>query len=207
MAKKETPLHFLQQFIPEGSYDLLTPFFDTYTIHLTLTRERKTVLGDYRCPSSTKPFHRISVNINLNRYSFLITLLHEIAHLATWLQHKNAVAPHGDEWKKHFQQIILPFLGKQLFPATVEAALLAYLYNPAASTCTDPVLFKALYEFDQPKEGYKLVDDITIGHQFITENGKVFEKLKQQRSRCRCREIKTGKMYLFPGIVEVKEVD
>ena len=206
MPKKETPLHFLQQFIPEGSYELLQPFFETHTIHLTLTRERKTVLGDYRAPTSEKPFHRISVNVNLNKYSFLITLLHELAHLATWLQHQHKVPPHGAEWKQQFQQLLTPFFGKHFFPKEVENALWKYLHNPAASTCTDTFLFKALYQNDTQKEGYKLVDDVLIGEQFMAENGKIFKKVKKQRSRARCLEMSSGKFYLFPGIVEVKTV-
>ena len=39
--------------------------------------------------------HRISVNGNLNKYSFLITLIHELAHLLTFTQYKNRVDPHG----------------------------------------------------------------------------------------------------------------
>lgn len=206
MSKKETPLQVLQQFIPEGSYDLILPYFETYTIHLTLTRERKSVLGDYRSPAGDKPYHRISVNINLNKYSFLITLLHELAHLTVFLKHKHKVPPHGAEWKRDFQTILTPFLGKKLFPDNVERALLKYLHNPAASTCTDPHLFKALYQYDQPKTGHKLVDDIAIGAHFETENGRVFEKMSNQRSRIRCKELKTGRIYLFPKIVEVKAV-
>lgn len=207
MSKKETPLHFLKQFIPEGSYDLLNPFFEENIIHLTLTRERKTVLGDYRSPSKEKPFHRISVNINLNKYSLLITLLHELAHLTTWIDYHHKVSPHGNEWKNHFQRILMPFSGKGFFPLEVEHALRDYLKNPAASTCTDPILFKALYQYDIPKEGYKLIDDIVIGEQFITEKGKIFKKIKEHRSRSRCIEITTGKFYLFPGIIEVKTVN
>ncbi len=205
MKKQETSIYLLKQFIPEGSFDLVAPFFKDHTIHLTLTRERKSVLGDYRHPIKADPVHRISINVNLNPYSFLITLLHEIAHLQVYTRFKNQPAPHGKEWKVQFRDILIPFIGKGFFPKDVEKALVAYLHNPAASTCTDPGLYKALYRYDEQKPGYALVDDIEIGQCFETEDGRLFEKLDQLRTRCRCKDLGTGKLYFFQGIIEVKQ--
>jgi SprT protein len=140
MPKKETSINALKQFLPPGTFNLVAPFFQAHIIHLTLTRERKSVLGDYRHPTKSNPYHRISVNINLNQYSFLITLLHELAHLLTFVHFKHTVSPHGKEWKTQFRHILFQFLGKGFFPKDVEKALLAYINNPAASTCTDPNL-------------------------------------------------------------------
>src|ERR1700761_8572892 len=148
MKKQETSISFLDQFLPHGAYEQIAPFFRSHTIHLTVTHERKSVLGDYRNPVPDAPYHRISINANLNPYSFLITLLHEIAHMTTYLHFKHTVMPHGKEWKTQFRHILIPFIGKQIFPANVEKALLAYIHNPAASTCTDPRLYKALYRYD-----------------------------------------------------------
>src|ERR1700742_4582889 len=99
MRKQETSLTFLEQFLPNGTFEKVAPFFKTHTIHLTVTHERKSVWGDYRSPSPDCPVHRISINANLNQYSFLITLLHELAHLLTYVHFKNEHAPHGKEWK------------------------------------------------------------------------------------------------------------
>ncbi len=204
MSKQETSITALKQFLPPGTFNLVAPFFQTHVIHLTLTHERKSVLGDYRHPTRQTPFHRISVNVNLNPYSFLITLLHELAHMLTFVHFKHTVAPHGREWKTQFRHILFPFLGKGLFPKEVEKALLAYIHNPAASTCTDPNLFKALYIYDERKPGYRLVDDLKPGQYFLIEGGRTFERLETLRTRVRCREVKTGRMYFFQGIVEVK---
>ena len=206
MKKQETSIQLLEQFVPERTFDLVAPFFRTHSIHLTLTHERKSVLGDYRSPCRDYPQHRISINVNLNKYSFLITLLHELAHLLTYVHFKNQVAPHGKEWKTQFRHILIPFMGKRFFPADVEAALLAYLHNPAASTCTDARLYKALYRYDEHKPGYKLVDDIQINGIFEVEDGRRFQKVEQLRTRSRCKDIKTGRMYFFQGIIEVKAV-
>jgi SprT protein len=206
MGKEETSFNFLQQFLPPNTYYQVEPYFSSHVIHLTITHERKSVLGDYRTPTKEKPYHRISINANLNPYSFLITLLHEIAHMTTYLHFKHSAPPHGKEWKTQFRHILIPFIGKQIFPPNIEKALLAYIHNPAASTCTDPRLFKALYRYDEHKEGWLLVDDLELNEKFAIESGQVFQKIEHLRTRSRCKEVKTGKMYYFMDIIEVKKV-
>jgi len=206
MRKKETSLYGLDHFLPEGAFELVAPFFKNHTIHLTLTHERKTLLGDYRNPSKDTPYHRISVNANLNPYSFLITLLHELAHLLAYVNYKHTISPHGKEWKTQFRHVLIPFIGKHFFPAEVEKALIAYIHNPAASTCTDPTLYKALYRYDAHEEGALLVDDLQIGHWFTTEDGRIFEKVEQLRTRAKCKDLRSNKFYYFSGIYEVKQV-
>jgi SprT protein len=206
MKKKEASFGLLQQFLPEGAYEQVAPFFQKYSVHLTLTRERKSVLGDYRHPVPSAPQHRISVNINLNPYSFLITLLHELAHMLTYVNFANRVQPHGKEWKTQFRHILIPFMGKRYFPPDVERALHAYLHNPAASTCTDPNLYKSLYRYDEHRPGFKLIDELEDNQHFETEDGQRFQKLEKLRTRTRCKHLRSGKVYFFQGIVEVKAV-
>ncbi len=206
MKKKETSLNFLEKFLPPGSFEQIEPFFQTHVIHLTITHERKSVLGDYRNPVPDNPFHRISINCNLNRYSFLVTLLHELAHLLTYNIHKHKVSPHGDEWKSQFRQVLIPFIGKKYFPPDVEKALIAYINNPAASTCTDPKLFKALYRYDERKPGFKLVDDLEVNECFELEDGQIFQKIEKIRTRTRCRNLANKRYYFVQGIMEVKAV-
>lgn len=206
MSKTETSLLQLQRFLPPQTFPMVAPYFRRHTIHLTLTRERKTVLGDYREPTKEQPYHRITVNVNLNPYNFLITLVHEIAHLITHENFGRKAAPHGKEWKTQFRHMLMPFIGKRIFPNDVEKALIKYMQNPAASTCTDITLYKALYNYDEYRPGYMLVDDLAVGHWFQTEDGRVFEKLEQLRTRSMCKEVGTRKKYLFPGIYEVKRV-
>lgn len=206
MKKHEASISFLEQFLPEGSFADVAPFFTTHTIHLTITRDRKSVLGDYRHPVRSEPYHRISINANLNKYNFLITLLHELAHLLTFVHFGGKVAPHGQEWKTQFRHILIPFLGKKIFPADVEKALYAYLHDPAASTCTDYNLYKTLYKYDKKEPGAVLVDNLGTGDRFMTQDGQVYEWREKIRTRVRCKNLTNGKMYLFQPIVEVKRV-
>jgi len=206
MRKQEKSMTFLEQFLPTGAFEQIAPFFTTHVIHLTITYERKSVMGDYRHPTLESPFHRISINGTLNPYSFLITLLHELAHLQTHVHFGTRISPHGKEWKTQFRHILIPFMGKRFFPADVEKALYAYLHDPAASTCTDPALYKALYQYDERKPGFKLVDDLGINQQFETEDGQLYQVIERLRTRSKCRNLNNGRLYLFQGIMEVKQV-
>ena len=116
MPKKESPLHQLNTYLPEGSFEDVVAYLAEYKVHLTVTRERKSVLGDYRNSHSNKN-HRISVNGNLNKYSFLITLLHELGHLLAFEKYGNRIPPHGAQWKNEFGKILARFITKKIFPA------------------------------------------------------------------------------------------
>ena len=45
MPKKEAPLDYLRRFIPEEAAQKSMDYLVHYKVHLTITRERKTVLG------------------------------------------------------------------------------------------------------------------------------------------------------------------
>src|SRR5689334_17279170 len=115
MPKKEAPLQYLQQFIPASAAHLVMNYLHQYKVHLTITKERKSVLGDYR-HATHDSHHRISINGNLNKYSFLITLIHELAHLVTFMQFGNRVQSHGREWKVVYRHMLEDFLPLPCFP-------------------------------------------------------------------------------------------
>jgi SprT protein len=174
-------------------------------VQLTVTRSRSTVLGDYRHAHAGKN-HRISVNGDLNKYSFLITLLHEIAHLITFEKHGNRVQPHGQEWKLLFGNLLTVFIQKNIFPDDVQQTLLRSISNPAASSCGDEKLLRVLKKYDERKEGIYFVEQIPQGEKFIIKGNRIFEKGEKIRKRFKCKEIATGKWYLFSPVSEVMKV-
>ncbi|HOZ80321.1 MAG TPA: SprT-like domain-containing protein [Ferruginibacter sp.] len=206
MPKQEAPLHQLKTYLPEGSFDDVAHYLLHYKVHLTITRERKSVLGDYRNSFADKN-HRISVNGSLNKYSFLITLLHELAHLFTYERFGHRVQAHGAEWKNEFSKILAQFLLKKVFPADIHRALLKTLQNPAASSCADVPLLRVLHQYDEKKEGVVLVEAVKDGKSFIVKGGKVFKRVERIRKRIKCMEVATGKMYLFSPVYEVELVE
>lgn len=203
MPKKEAPLHQLKTYLPEESFEDVLYYLQHYKVHLTITRERKSVLGDYRNSFADKN-HRISVNGNLNKYSFLITLLHELAHLFTYERFGHRVQAHGIEWKNEFSKILAQFLLKKVFPPDIDKALLKTLQNPAASSCADVSLLRVLHRYDEKKEGIVLVEAIEDGKSFVIKGGKIFRRIERIRKRIKCVEVATGKMYLFSPVYEVE---
>jgi SprT protein len=205
MPKKEAPLEFLRQFLPEGSAVLVLDYLHAYKVHLTITRERKTILGDYRHATQHQN-HRISVNGSLNKFSFLITLIHELAHLITFNQYGNKVQSHGKEWKSVYRRMLEDFIKLQIFPDDILAALKKSLHNLPASSCGDEVLMRVLKNYDKNTSGLQMVEQLQEGSLFRIENGKIFKRGKKIRKRFQCEEVGTGKLYLFSPIYEVKAV-
>ncbi len=206
MSKKEVAISSLSDFIPANTYDLVEPFLLHYKVHLTITRTRSTVLGDYRNAIAGRA-HRISVNGNLNKYAFLITLLHELAHLITFEKFGHRVSSHGKEWKMQFSELLKHFLKNEIFPDDIKTQLTASLKNPAASSCADDALMRVLRKYDQIKEGHCLVEEIPQGYCFQTKNGKLYRREEQIRKRIRAIEVDTGRVYLFSPIYEVIKVN
>jgi SprT protein len=205
MPKKESPLQALSSYLPEGSFEDVETYLTEFKVHLTVTRERKSVLGDYRNSHSNKN-HRISVNGNLNKYSFLITLLHELGHLLAYEKFGNLIAPHGAQWKNEFSKILARFITKKLFPADIEAELIRSLKNPAASSCAEVGLLRILKKYDVHRPGVYFVEELPLDCLFKVKGGKIFSKGNKVRKRFLCKEISSGKLFLFSPVAEVELV-
>lgn len=204
MADKEVQFAALEPYLPPGSFEEVLHYIYTYKVQLTVARKRRSLLGDYRHAHAGKG-HRISVNSDLNSYAFLITLLHEIAHLITFEKYGRKAQPHGPEWKAFFGGILREFTGKKIFPKDIEQILLRSLHNPAASSCADEKLLRALKKYDPKKENSFFVEDLLPREKFYTADGRIFEKGEKIRKRYKCLEPATGKWYLFSPVYEVKK--
>ena len=206
MAKKESPLQQLSFYLPGGSFEDVVLYLHEFKVHLTVTRERKSVLGDYRNSHSNKN-HRISVNGNLNKYSFLITLLHELGHLLAYEKYGNRIPPHGVQWKNEFGKILARFITKKIFPHDIESELLRSLKNPAASSCAEDGLLRILKKYDPHKPGFYFIEELPSDSLFKVKGDKIFSKGNRVRKRFLCKEISTGKLFLFSPVAEVELVD
>ena len=205
MPKEQVPFIELKQYLPEGSFDDVLYYLQHYKVQLTVTRKRQTILGDYRHAHGGAN-HRISVNGNLNKYSFLITLLHELAHLFTYERFGHRVQSHGREWKNEFGKILVQFLSKDLFPDDIANTLSRSLHNPAASSCSDENLLRVLKNYDPVKEGHLMVEQLPAHSFFKIKGNRIFKKGEKIRKRYKCLEVATSKWYLFSGVYEVEVV-
>ncbi|MBE7177271.1 MAG: SprT-like domain-containing protein [Mucilaginibacter polytrichastri] len=197
--------HILEQFLPEGTAETIGKWINHFRCDFTIHRSRRSKFGDYRSPYNGEP-HRISVNRDLNRYAFLVTTVHEFAHLLTWNEHRDRAKPHGAEWKANFKRMMQPFFQMNRLPADVQTALKGYLENPAASSCGDLRLMRALKKYDDPKPDAVTVEKLPLGSIFCLPDGRTFRKQERLRKRYRCVEVLTNRVYLFSPVAEVKKV-
>ncbi len=204
MSQLERNKAILQKYIPAQAVHSIAEGIVQFDFKLKIKRGRITKYGDYR-PPLKELNHQISVNRDLNKYSFLITLIHEIAHLTNWNKHKNTVKPHGQEWKQEFKMLMRPYMTSEIFPLDVMNALSRYMQNPAASSCSDQNLLRILKKHDD-KPDILLLEQLESNTVFRTANNRHFIKGEKRRTRFLCRELQTRRQYLFSPLAEVYKV-
>lgn len=165
---------------------------------LKIVNQRQTKHGDFRQLPNGK--FQITINNNLNKYQFLLTLIHEIAHHVTY-QKFGRVQPHGKEWKTIFQHLMLPFLQPEIYPKHILPFLAHYLKNPKASTDADVNLSLALKEYSR-ETGKSFIFEIPNGSLFRFKKA-IYKRGKKRRTRFECLNTANNKVYLFNQNVEV----
>ncbi len=193
----------LERYLPSHAVAPIFTLIEENNIHLKIVNERVTRHGDYRRKSDGG--HQITVNANLNKFRFLITLVHEIAHLLAFERFGGAIKPHGREWKFTFQQMMLPFIRPEIFPVQLLPLIAKHFKNPKASSDTDAQLSVALKSFD-PENDKNYIFELPLGGIFRIYNGKIFRKGEKRRKRYECVEMDTGRIYLFQPNAEVELV-
>jgi len=184
----------LTKYLPERSVNLVFELIKSNRVYLKIVNKRVTKHGDYRQRQNGQ--HQITVNASLNKYRFLITLIHEIAHLVAFEKYGRNIKPHGIEWKMTFQKLMIPFINPSVFPNQILPLIAKHFKNPTASSDTDAVLSVALQQFDEDAND-TYIFQIPMGSVFRIHNGKVFQKGKKRIKRYECTEINTGRVYLF----------
>ena len=187
-------------FVPPKSVRLLQCWIDELDAKVVISRPRRTKLGDFRANHNNLT---ITINQNLNPYSFLITLTHEIAHAFIWRDYKNCVKPHGEEWKEVYKNLMFNFLNPDIFPQDILRNLSRHLIAPSASTSTDIELYSCLRNYNNSIK--KTVSDIQEGAIFSLKNHKKFIKGPKLRKRFKCIELSSQKTYMVHPLVEIYE--
>ncbi|NVJ63600.1 MAG: SprT-like domain-containing protein [Flavobacteriaceae bacterium] len=192
----------LEKYLPKTAVQPVFELIKQLEVHLKIVKERRTRHGDYRRDLSGR--HLITINASLNPYSFLITLIHELAHLLAYKTYGRGIKPHGKEWKHCFQHMMLPFLRPEVFPGHLLPVLAKHFKNPKASSDTDAVLSIALKQYDTRSSFIAFIYELPDGSLFKTTNNRVFKKVSKRVKRYECMELTTKKIYLFQPNAQVE---
>ena len=186
-----TVLEYLEKHLPSDKANNILEYIVDHKCTLRITKPRKTKRGDFR------QFGRklsISVNHSTNSYRFLFTLVHEIAHLKTYIDFRNKVKPHGIEWKNNFRELFYHFGMEEVFGR--DTALLSIvrqeLTNPKARSGVSLDVEKAFSKFDEHPVLY--LEDIEEGSNFIFRSA-TYQKLETRRSRVLCLNLDNNRKY------------
>lgn len=204
VAKKQVVTEKLKAFLPAGFEVMVADLLFENPVSFKIVPPRSTKLGDFRAGMQGEK-HQITVNGDLNPYAFLVTTLHEFAHLQTFINYGRFVKPHGEEWKATYRKLLLPAIDSQLLPSDVANALVNSLASTKASSCSDVQLSRVLKQYDKPKDGIVLLESLPKNTTFALQ-GKHFIKGDLRRKRYLCDELSSRRKYLIHALSEVKPI-
>lgn len=188
-------------YVPKKSIKLLRCWVDDLNLIIKVLNPRKNKLGDFKVRNNQLI---ITINNNLNKYAFLITLVHEIAHAFVYRKYNISVMPHGEIWKLTYKSLMLNFLNTNCFPEEILKILSKHMINPNASSCTDLSLVNVLRNYDLVKS--LILSELSLGDTFAISSGKYFIKGEKVRKRFKCIESMTNKVYLFHPFAEIIKI-
>ena len=203
-TKRDEVIRVFEKYLPQVFVDYVVQLYLSANVRFKIVGERKSKLGDFRAGRSGEK-HQITVNGTLNKYAFLITTLHEFAHLETYNQYGFSILPHGEEWKNAFRKLLIPVIDEKTLPKDIQNALVQSLISTKASSCSDHQLSRVLKAYDERKENMALLEELPNNTTFAL-NGKHFVKGPLRRKRFLCEEIHSKRKYLVNALAEVKPV-
>lgn len=219
--KKEFDLEkALSPFFVSAALGKVVELIDAHGVHIKITKQRNSKLGDYRAPHPlVSEYHCISMNENLNPHAFLITFIHEWAHLEVYKKYGHRVQAHGQEWKSMFALLMKPFMNEVVFPLDILQALKGYFTHTYAATMRDLHLQRVLdsygtrasyserkerqlNEIENSNNEY-FVEQIQENDCFIYQN-RTFLRKEKLRKNYICIDKETGATYRFHPLAKVR---
>ena len=189
----------LETYIPSNLVLYVRSLVENEAIDFKVVNQRSTKHGDFRYNNDR---YTITINKTSNKYRFLLTLIHELAHFFVFKNNRLA-RPHGLLWKQKFQSLLNPILNKEYFPINLLSELIDHMKNPKSSFCYDINLSKKLDLYDNTNDIVYL-DQLNDGEIFYYRKLGKFKKINKRRKRYLCLRIDNDKKYLFLGNTKVK---
>jgi len=197
---KPTLRYILSHYVPDSALDYCVQLLESKPVGFKVSRARQTKWGDYRFGPAVMP--RITVNANLSKEAFLLTLLHEFAHHMVQVEHGRKALPHGQEWKSAFAEITIPLFETDAFGDDLLVILRRHMKNPRATATADPKLY-AYFQYGSHPPG-EAIKDLKPGDTFVYR-GVRYSKGHVVRTRIKCLNTENNRWYLFHPTVRVEQ--
>jgi hypothetical protein len=196
-------LEYLEKHLPTLKAVAIIDYTARHNCTLRITRPRKTKRGDFRQLGIKQS---ISINQDSNSFRFLFTLIHELAHLETFIQHKNQVKPHGVEWKSNFKKLYDYFEMDEEFSVDnyILQVVKSELKNPKACSGVNVNLEQAFAIYDCVQG--VLLDQLPTGDFFMFRENK-YKKLETRRTRVVCLNITNNRKYTINRAVKIQRIE
>lgn len=190
----------LSKYAPASAIARLSDHIVRRGIHIRITSHRSSKYGDYRCPAPSHPYHAISVNGNLTPEFFLLVMLHELAHLETYVLFHRSVQPHGHEWQRQYRDLLLDY--RNCFPLEAQPLIDRYTRRIPLHGPTGKSLDRLLQNLGAPVETKPtLLNDLSAGSVFRLANRpqRLFVCIEKRRTRWLCRELRSYVLVTISG--------
>lgn len=190
-------IQLLEQYIPDHTIPFLRKWFADYNIHIRITKNRDSKLGDYRkLPDRS---HQITVNSTLDKQLFFFVLTHELAHLIAFEKFNSRISAHGKEWKDTFSEMLLESIS--IYKEDLRPIIRKFSKNPKANFMASPDLVRYFHMEDLNKNEI-FIEDLSVGSRFHYK-GDEYELLEKKKKLYLCVNFKTSKKYLFRPLAKV----
>lgn len=190
----------LEQYLPENTLPFLKKWFGDYFIHIKITKNRNSKLGDYRkLPDKS---HQITVNSTLDKQLFFFVLTHELAHLIAFENFNFRISAHGKEWKDTFRDMLLESI--DVYTDDLKPIISKFSKNPKANFMASPELVR-YFHIENPEDNFVFVEDLSINDEFHYK-GDDYKLLEKKKKLYLCIHLKNSKKYLFRALAKVEKL-
>jgi len=189
----------LEKYLPQNTLSYLRKWFSDYYIHIKVTKNRNSKLGDYRKLRDNS--HEITINSTLAPQLFFFVLTHELAHLIAFEKYGRRISPHGNEWKLTFREMLLESLN--VYEEDLKPIIIKFSHSPKANFMASPDLVK-YFHIENHDDNLQYIEELSKGDQFVYRNQTyLLEGLIKKNYLC--MNLATGRKYSFKPLVRVKK--
>jgi len=193
-------IHLLEQYLPENTRPFLAKWFGNYNIHIKITKNRDSKLGDYRkLPDKS---HQITINSTLHPQLFFFVLTHELAHLIAFEDYNFRISAHGKEWKDTFRKMLLESIS--IYTADLQPIIFNFAKNPKANFMASPDLVR-YFHIDDPDDPVTFIEELAI-HDEFRYKGERYRILERRKKLYLCINLNNSKKYLFRPLAKVEKI-